>query len=449
MSKKATTSGAAPAPAAPPPEASRKSERLGFFDIVRQIPEDRWDDHRIYIYRRWPRTSSFDAPRYIDQVRHPIDEQWLLEHHGSGRYGLRLNTNQGTIATHVCEVQDRARPPRVSPEEVIDCRENAQYFELWPPPEEKQPPADASAAAVKEMGRLALQAQQRPVLDADVAALYLETAKARDALVTKLAELQRDRTAPPAADPLEIAERVVKLQKDLRGDGAPAAGPSPLQQVNETIALVERLRDLFPSPSERAPEVPAGPAPSPWAEILRALAPGLCQIVAPLGPLLAQYLAGRLAQPPVPPPAPAPTGSLLAGASAPQGAAAPLPPANPQASVAAPPPPAPEGSKEASPGPAVPSDGLALMHILLPPLAQGYDGEAIADSLRVLHPDLYQRLRALGVQGIIQLLRSEPSLWAQIAALEPQLRALAQQFMDYREDDEEPSNPAADTAPAA
>ena len=42
--------------------------KLSFFDRLRQMTEQAWDNHLVYVYRRWPHISRSDQPHYIDTV---------------------------------------------------------------------------------------------------------------------------------------------------------------------------------------------------------------------------------------------------------------------------------------------------------------------------------------------------------------------------------------------
>ena len=80
----------------------------------------------------WPRIAKSDQPHYIGVVHQPIDELWLLENFGSGKYTLRLNNPRKTIETYVCEVHSLDKPPKLDPAELVDCPENERYHTLWP-----------------------------------------------------------------------------------------------------------------------------------------------------------------------------------------------------------------------------------------------------------------------------------------------------------------------------
>ena len=144
------------------PSAGGEELKISFFDRLHQLPEEAWETHKVYVYRHWPRISRSDQPHFIDVVRQPVGEAWLLEHHGSGRYSLRLNDKPHTIDTLVAEDHKLDHPLKLKVEELIDCPENERYFELWPEKRKEAQAAgaadasgDAIGTAVRELGRAA------------------------------------------------------------------------------------------------------------------------------------------------------------------------------------------------------------------------------------------------------------------------------------------------------
>jgi len=227
-----------------------------FFERLKQLSEGDWDAHQIYVYRRWPRINKSDAPHYIETVRHPIDEEWLLDHHGSGRYSLRLNDRRRTLESFVCEVHDLNRPPKTQPAEIVDCPENARYWELWPGKPGKATVSGtatavdsaAATAAVTEMAAIAKQALQKAketpaepkspdAISEATAKLVLEMAAGRDALAAKLATMpQQDK----ATDPLVL----LKTAKDL------FAAPDP--RIDILLKDREAMREQLAEARKRA-----------------------------------------------------------------------------------------------------------------------------------------------------------------------------------------------------
>jgi hypothetical protein len=119
---------------------------------VAQLSSDDSDRHRLYIYRRWPRISKDGQPHYIGVHREGLDEEGIKLLYGSGRFLLKLNDAKHTVDQAPLEIMDLSAPPKVTPDELVECAENERYFKLWPPAAPK--PADGANgndAAVKEL----------------------------------------------------------------------------------------------------------------------------------------------------------------------------------------------------------------------------------------------------------------------------------------------------------
>jgi len=129
-----------------------------FFDRLRQAPEDYWDDHTLYLYRRFPRVARNGKPHYEATYRRAIDEEFLKGTHGSGAYLIKLNDSKKTIDQTSVEIQDISCPPKIDVRELVDCPENARFHELWPSVTgDKSTSATAANngdAAVKELAGL-------------------------------------------------------------------------------------------------------------------------------------------------------------------------------------------------------------------------------------------------------------------------------------------------------
>jgi hypothetical protein len=453
-----------------------------FFERLAALSELDWQVHKLYIYRRWPRISRSDQAHYIDQVRHPIDEAWLLEHHGSGNYSLRLNDKKRTLDSYAIEVHDLNRPPKLKPEELIECEENARYFELWPQPQpapetEQAAESGAAAAAVHEMGRLARQAQARPAVDDTLADLYLQTAKARDALVERLTATEKpaadvvdqittldkilafvERVQKPAqpaaaaqpavADQLALAREVIGLLKEMKPEpGAEARGnPSVLGPVRELIEVARLFKETFApllAPAAAGGEAPAPPLgfpeveleKSPWERIFTAAAPALGMHLPRLVETLVERLLGAFA-----PKGPAPGFAGIPAGLPGLGAAATAPALN------APGPPPPAAPLPAQPpADASPVDPAEMQRQQLSMLISSYAPKILAGAASEDPRDAGERLAEFALEGIgegyyalaaipkqewMALLQAHP-LWAQLILVPQGVEAFVDGFLNW------------------
>ena len=135
--------------------AEPKPSKGNFFERLAQMTESEWDRYRVYVYRRWPRISKSGEPHYIAVHREAIDEEFIKTMYGSGRYFLKLNDPRRTVDEHPLEIMDLAYPPKLSPDELVDCPENERYHRLWPSEEKKKPvEGGADSGAVRELAGL-------------------------------------------------------------------------------------------------------------------------------------------------------------------------------------------------------------------------------------------------------------------------------------------------------
>jgi hypothetical protein len=418
-----------------PPEvngsATAAEPKVSFFERLQQLSETDWDKHQVYIYRRWPRISKSDSPHYLEVVRHPIEEEWLLDQHGSGRYSLRLNDRRRTLETHVCEVHDLNRPPKVQPAELIDCPDNERYQELWPEKAEKKAPlvngtlsaADsATATLAAELAALAKQALQKPQAEPKApdgisdptAKLILEMAAGRDALAAKLAT-----PAPaPVIDPIESLTRAADLIKKLASPApaAPAvATGGPLQQAKDVIELFAQMKEVFGGGNANAPT--SGSADNSWIAMI--VNPVTEILKRPLELLTADFLAARrggnagMAQPPgmMQPPGmqPATDGTV------------PIPGQPPITT----PPPGPALSQEELNVAALEDFIVPRLPAFLESLDSGMNGSEFAQELFETRPSLggmslgqHAQFKALGKEKVLSVLGTpSPSFVAKLVAL--------------------------------
>lgn len=456
-----------------------------FFERLAGLSEEDWQTHKLYIYRRWPRISRSDQAHYIEQVRHAVDEGWLLQNHGSGKYSLRLNDKKRTLDSYVVEVHDLDRPPKVKPEELVDCEENARYFELWPEAKPKGKPEDATgsdvvATAFREIGKIA---REKAAVDSTLADLYLQTAAARDALVERLAATKKpdaevaegisaldkilglvERLQKPAQgtaqaqpDPLTMLDKVSEILERLRPQPAPVPAPSGLAQVKELLSVGKDLREFFNAGGEAEPEgegLPRGRGrggkTATWLTVLQSaggLLPYAAPTIAALSTAIPTLLRGTVdalkgnpaaPQPGVGGPGPAVDGVPLASGTAPNPNPAGGIPLIPGASSAPPPPPG--GPPPASAPAGIPGLNPELQRILelvtqLGPLLlgavmRGQTGGEFADGLALVYgPLMLDEITSAGREGILAALQMNPGVWQALAAHQRKLEEFIDEFL--------------------
>lgn len=238
--------------------------RGNFFHRLAQLTAEDWDRHRVYIYRRWPRITKTGEPHYIGIQRETLDEEAIKALYGSGRYLLKLNNARQTIDQTPLEIMDLASPPKVSPDELVDCPENEKFFKLWPPAGEKKPADGNGEGAVKELAsllRTVLADRTRPEAD-DVKRTLVDWA---------LSQTSRDREQ---SSPAALAE-LVKAVKDLMPTQAQANGGAAGR--SELLTVIAALKDMQPRPQnpleilQQARDLfaPAAPANGAHDEIAR------------------------------------------------------------------------------------------------------------------------------------------------------------------------------------
>jgi hypothetical protein len=220
-----------------------KLSKETFFNRLKQLGDDDWDRFQVYVYRRWPRISVNDKPHYIGTHRTAVDEEFIRGNYGSGRYQLRLNDAKGTVDQTSLEIQDLSHPPKVSPDELIDCPENQRYFKLWPTATPKGADAvNGNDSAVRELAgviKTMLAKKETSTEDA-------EGKKALSSLIDwalKQKEKEREQNSPGAFAGL------VREIKDILPAPAP---PAPAPPQPDMAGILRLAKELQPPPAPNA-----------------------------------------------------------------------------------------------------------------------------------------------------------------------------------------------------
>ena len=79
---------------------------------------DRWltGNLKTYVYRVWPRIDKQQERVYITIVQQAIDEQYLLENFGSGRYLVLIKDSSKLLRKHTASVHNRSLQWQRGPE---------------------------------------------------------------------------------------------------------------------------------------------------------------------------------------------------------------------------------------------------------------------------------------------------------------------------------------------
>jgi hypothetical protein len=202
----------------------------------------------------WPAIDRREAGGvFIAQLAEPVDEQYLLQTFGSGRYLLMVKDRRQLLRKHTVSVHSLDKPPKVNPSEVLQEPQNDRYFRIWGKPANlEKPPDQAGRSDVNEV--LTTVLEKTGSFDPRLADLWEKTTKERDELARALAA----KNAPP--DLLEVAKHLKELfppqpapseKLDVLGLVAALKGMQPPPQ--DPLAVLQQAKDLFApaSPPER------------------------------------------------------------------------------------------------------------------------------------------------------------------------------------------------------
>jgi len=223
------------------PASEPEQPRQTLLQQIQGFGPDDWQGKKLYVYRVWPVIDRKGEDHFIAKLSETVDEDFLLQNWGSGKYSLRLNGRTGeTIATQTVAIHNPKFPPKLDSAQVVQSDpRNETYFAVWGPRAAAEPaPAPAESTAIQELSRLAGKVLDQRAAPAPAAppnaigeattALILGMSQGRDALAEKLAS----HTAG-GADPVGALDRAVDLLKKLQ----------PATPVDSKLELVAILRD--------------------------------------------------------------------------------------------------------------------------------------------------------------------------------------------------------------
>ncbi len=451
----------------------------GFFERLKDLD---WEKHLLYLYRLQPlvdRTSGGD-PKYILKYQEAIDEDRVMQDHGSGVYQLRLTkAKEGTAKTneierHQFEIFNIKFPPQIPVGVWLDDHRN----ERWKGFKEIMQTAPAASAAngngtsqdvgklVQTIGKELRDGQVDPTkqFEAQTAAYQtglrqgIETGKAAPAggesklletVLTALLSRPEPKTDNSVVQVLTLQLEAEREQRkadreqakadreaaDKRADSAEKRHNDLMQVMlskkeksgTDVIQQFTSMFNMFKGITEGG----LGATDDSWAGILKEgvrealphLAPSLAPMIGGMVTGAEQFAGGG------PRPAPGPQ------RTAPQPAAAAAP-----ADHAAAPPPAQD--------PHMGAYHCVFMNqaALLNAVKSGKSGIDFGDWLVEGHGPLeIEKLKAAGVDRIVAFISQQvPALWAELQPFEMKFRAFLSELMSWTPADEEadPDDPA-------
>jgi hypothetical protein len=449
-----------------------KDDDLSFWDFAAGLG-DRWltGDLKTYIYRCWPKIDRQQERVYIAIVQQPIDEQYLLENFGSGRYLVMLKDRHKLLRKHTASVHNRGYPPQVDPSEVIDDPANNAFFKSW------GKKANGSAEqgkkeVVGETSEILRTVYEHGKVDPALVDLWKDTAQQRDQLAKLLSDRQANAAptqAPPQPDLLGILASVKTLQADplamleklkgffpAREPERPKAEPAPTNSLDELKKVLEvfgQAKTLFTP--EAAPEAAAAVETSPdasaWENVAVQLPSQMAPIIGAIANLIAviKTPAGAAAPMAAGMPVAAPTVATFnpydaaamqeylrqqKAAARPQSAPAagpsPVAPAASYGAAAAP------GAAEAQPAAddAILAQVAMLVSQAINCMNRGIDGHVCADAFidlsgELAYDSLVAQIKATTVPVVVELAKSIPELKNQVTSFEEQLKVFITEFV--------------------
>lgn len=443
-------------------EAVAGGEQTRFFERLARYSDADWEGGlSLRIYRTLPRINK-PGKHYIEKLNCTIaDEQTLLERHGSGQYFLLLNNKSKTVDQATVSVYNPDFPPRVELDQVVEDPANGPYLALL----KKKPDgsgkaetaSDAAAEAVKQMGSITRAAQARGT-DETLADLYLKTAEARDALVTKLSDAQgkpdaaateqlslvtqvldlverlqqkREGDAPRPAnggDPITMLDKVLSVAERINKQQAPPAATDPLSSLDKALEVFDKLRSLT-TPEESPTPVPNAEA-STWEKV-GAL---VVRLLEPAMPAIGQAVAQKLTGAPggTPPTAPALPGPAATSSESPSSPSAPQ-----ETSTAAPAAASAGTTDSADPAAAQLSQLMNVLNIYGPQIVEaiavGEEGAGadFADSVCKLGGELtYRHLANWGKDAWMSAIQSH-AIWLQLAHIPERVDRFVTEFVSF------------------
>lgn len=443
----------------------------GFFEFVKSLSPEQWENTSCYVYRWEPvidHTKGGVENKYVCLFNGPFTIETLKQDQGSGVYELKLNQYDSrkrqdkTVRRIVVNILDRNYPPNIAPGEWMDHPRNSRW--AWAKkngqPQQPQNPGgidplqlmhfirdtirserpDAGAstqnalmtAVVTQLPKLL--EQQKPSGPDPVLMKMLDNARedlklvreqahtGPDPVLMKMLDNARE-DAKIARDEAQKARDAVqatqtKMMELLAQKNAPADIGTQLESLGKTIAGVAEIAGSLGGN--------AGPREW-WQELIATMGPALSPALNSLG----NAAAMRMAQQPRPQPrtvaAPNPTATT--------------PAAQPAAATAAP----TETQPTAEVPPQMDSATMGMVLQLATDASKALDmlmdGAQFADTLvRKWGEPVYDQIITLPKEQLMTLMRGVPDAWALLAPFEAKLPEFIDGFYSYNEPGDEDEN---------
>ena len=466
-----------------PVGSKTKGPEAGFFDRLKDLD---WEKHLLYLYRLQPlvdRTMGGD-PKYILKYSEAIDEDKVMQDHGSGVYQIRLTkAKEGSAKTneierHVFEIFNIKFPPQIPVGVWLDDHRNERWkgFKEIMQAAPSAPTSSNGGGGSQDVGKLVqtigkelrdgqvdptkqFEAQtvayqtglkqgietgkqvaapangESKLLEVLLPLLLREPPKQDDSVVKVLTiQLEAEREQRKADREQAKADREAA---DKRADAAEKRHNDLMQVMlakkeNSGTDVIQQFTSMF-NMFKGITEGGLGATDDSWTgvfkEVVREAAPNI-------GPMLGGMISGA---------------AQFAGGG-------PRPAPGPQRlpAPASPAPPAPTSAQPAPPPQQDPHIGAyqcVFMNqaALLNAVKSGKPGIEFGDWLVEGHGPLeIEKLKAAGVDRIVAFISQQvPALWAELQPFEMKFRAFLSELMSWTPaEDEEPEDPAADPPPA-
>lgn len=420
----------------PPNPTNATEPTIGFFDRLKNLSRDQWENHMAYLYRTQPLTDAKKggaSSNYVTKYGQAFDEEVVKHECGSGGYKILFNQigsdgKSRTIAVYFFDILDPKFPPKILPGAWLDDPRNEKWAwarGAYEAQEKTQQPAATAGAGAGDMeGALNAVGRIIEVLKPGDGAAT-DPISQLNAISQLLDRHKPEQPAPPPAPPDPIAQfaALATALKDLRPDPpsqghndliirlmaqntelmtkitemrAPAAPPSSL---TEALSMIEKLKSLFPGDSSQ----------NPWIAAITTVADKF-------GPAAEAYAKHRAMEPP-------PSAGTRGQAVPPDSGAASTPPADQ---------PAREAFMQHR------NIVLQIAGPLLSHLSNGQDGgEFAAWFVDGYDFGFHNQLKTLGKDQIMLVIKSIPELWSKLQPMEQLFSSFLDEFLAWKQPEDE------------
>ena len=476
----------------PPGKKLTFDEMQAYFKLM--TPE-MWSHVAVYVYRDYPRIirqlKDPDAKNYIDCQSQPIDMDYMIEHHGGGKYSVmvtdvEIRGNGNKLFDCDFEISSTKHPPKLNYEELdVNAKQNMAYVQLLQykgildgkgHPMTAQPPAGAGTNpdVIKQVLEFVskMTFDQQEALRHQISPDERSLSKSLGELL--LQKIQQDDPSKQLAGLMAVIDKVLASKP---ADNSNAQFLQLLEFINKTNANQQQIQNesnrTYLAMIEKLIEASRKPEPQPvsnpqleqleqlftFAERLSGLRGGGrggprsgwdigLDYVREFGVPLMQTIANVMTLGRAPNGIPMPSAGTTAGAGATPVAFDPY--ANPAAMQAL-----ARNAAANNPAQTAPNDLMVMLNqaggLIVNALNNGTPGYHFADYLiGLMGVATHANIAAYGEPALLQTLLSVP----QIAVFgEPRLAAFVHEFLNYQqfldeEDGQQDNQPMEQTAGA-